>query len=110
MLSFKAKSNIKVFSATCLIVITARADADNSFERFFTENKYIDNPFGKDFIKLEVDLDRFDTNKTSINIALLTPPPYLKIFRARSSSYTSRYPRVPRHPQLQHGLRFQDPS
>merc|ERR1712079_68358 len=42
----------------------AGSDADTSFEEFFTENQYIDNPFGKDFIKLEVDLDRFDTNKT----------------------------------------------
>ena len=38
-----------------------------SFQDFFKENdkQYVDNPFGKDFIKLEVDLDRFDTNKTS---------------------------------------------
>ena len=39
-------------------------DEDKSFDKFFNENQYIDNPFGKDFIKLEVDLDRFDTNKT----------------------------------------------
>ena len=41
-----------------------------SFEDFFkdNDNQYVDNPFGKDFIKLEVDLDRFDTNKTSKNI------------------------------------------
>ena len=41
-----------------------------SFDDFFkdNDNQYVDNPFGKDFIKLEVDLDRFDTNKTSKNI------------------------------------------
>ena len=49
------------------------ADGDKSFDKFFTENPYIDNPFGKDFIKLEVDLERFETNKTSININI-TPP------------------------------------
>ena len=38
---------------------------EESFDKFFNENQYIDNPFGKDFIKLEVDLERFDTNKTS---------------------------------------------
>merc|ERR1719282_1751965 len=30
----------------------------------FDEDMYVDNPFGKDFIKLEIDHDRFDTNKT----------------------------------------------
>ena len=51
--------------AACLISMIAVTDAETSFEEFFTENQYIDNPFGKDFIKLEVDLDRFETNKTS---------------------------------------------
>ena len=37
-----------------------------SFDNFFKQNKYVDNPFGKDFIKLEVDLDNFSTNKTSM--------------------------------------------
>ena len=32
---------------------------------FFDEDMYVDNPFGKDFIKLEIDHERFDTNKTS---------------------------------------------
>jgi len=36
-----------------------------SFENFFKkQNNYLDNPFGGDFIKLEIDRDRFDTNKT----------------------------------------------
>jgi len=35
-----------------------------SFDGFFDEDMYVDNPFGKDFIKLEIDHDRFDTNKT----------------------------------------------
>jgi len=36
-----------------------------SFENFFSNQKnYLDNPFGGDFIKLEIDRDRFDTNKT----------------------------------------------
>ena len=51
-----------------LIPIIVVVDDDNSFDKFFTDNTYIDNPFGKDFIKLEVDLERFDTNKTSMNI------------------------------------------
>ena len=54
-----------------LIFIIVVVDGDKSFDKFFSENQYIDNPFGKDFIKLEVDLDRFDTNKTSINITPL---------------------------------------
>ena len=36
-----------------------------SFGNFFDQNQYVDNPFGKDFIKLEIDVDRFGTNKTS---------------------------------------------
>ena len=36
-----------------------------SFDGFFEEDMYVDNPFGKDFIKLEIDHERFDTNKTS---------------------------------------------
>ena len=37
-----------------------------SFENFFSnQNSYLDNPFGGDFIKLEIDPDRFDTNKTA---------------------------------------------
>lgn len=36
-----------------------------SFQNFFGNQKnYLDNPFGGDFIKLEIDRDRFDTNKT----------------------------------------------
>jgi hypothetical protein len=36
-----------------------------SFENFFNSQKnYLENPFGGDFIKLEIDRDRFDTNKT----------------------------------------------
>ena len=54
-----------------LIFIIVVVDGDKSFDKFFSENQYIDNPFGKDFIKLEVDLDRFDTNKTSMNITPL---------------------------------------
>ena len=39
----------------------------SSFNDFFKkeEQQYVDNPFGKDFIKLEVDPARFGTNKTS---------------------------------------------
>ena len=36
-----------------------------SFGNFFDQDQYVDNPFGKDFIKLEIDVDRFGTNKTS---------------------------------------------
>ena len=53
-----------------LILILVLLDGD----KFFTENPYIDNPFGKDFIKLEVDLERFETNKTSININIIITP------------------------------------
>jgi len=36
-----------------------------SFKNFFnSQNNYMENPFGGDFIKLEIDRDRFDTNKT----------------------------------------------
>ena len=41
-----------------------------SFSNFFDSEKYIDNPFGKDFIKLEIDVDRFSTNKTSMIMIL----------------------------------------
>jgi len=37
-----------------------------SFDNFFqNQNSYLDNPFGGDFIKLEIDTERFDTNKTA---------------------------------------------
>ena len=42
-----------------------RAPGFDSFHRQEEEGeKYLENPFGDDFIKLEIDRDRFDTNKT----------------------------------------------
>ena len=42
-----------------------KSEEIKSFGNFFDQDQYVDNPFGKDFIKLEIDVDRFGTNKTS---------------------------------------------
>jgi len=41
-----------------------KSEEIQSFGNFFDQNQYVDNPFGNDFIKLEIDVDRFGTNKT----------------------------------------------
>ena len=64
-----------------------------SFDNFFKQNKYVDNPFGKDFIKLEVDLDKFSTNKTSMVKITINDHDHKSIkfsfFRTWYSSHTS---------------------
>lgn len=48
-----------------------------SFGNFFDQDQYIDNPFGKDFIKLEIDVEKFGTNKTSKLTILYTMYVYI---------------------------------
>jgi len=48
-----------------ITIVDSDVDDVPGFDNFFSKQKsYLDNPFGGDFIKLEIDRDRFDTNKT----------------------------------------------
>lgn len=45
-----------------------------SFENFFSDDSigsYLRNPFGEDFIKLEIDQSNFRTNKTKVIMVLV---------------------------------------
>ena len=45
-----------------------------SFENFFSDDSigsYLRNPFGEDFIKLEIDQNNFRTNKTKVELNTL---------------------------------------
>ena len=45
-----------------------------SFENFFNDDSigsYLRNPFGEDFIKLEIDQNNFRTNKTKVELDTL---------------------------------------
>ena len=47
-----------------------------SFENFFDDDSigsYLRNPFGEDFIKLEIDQKSFRTNKTKVSTAEYFP-------------------------------------